>query len=267
VKQFTIFTWGYWGWGNVTSEIVQLIDSVEVAKGFQPPLFIDIRISRSVRAKGFNGSSFGDLLGPNRYRHMPSLGNLAVIGHPGPSIQIKEPDKVHALLDLAIKLNEGGQRVIFFCSCEFPYLEGQEEACHRVTVARLLLEAAQERRVPVEIVEWPGGEPRSLDLWLAPNSARKVLRGGKSVPLESNASVEQFADLPWGSIIQVRSDFGEFPVAVGPPKRGRDRWYLPIPWDTANHHAIVSDLHSKVRGWRRNYGFEPRSTPLKPSQF
>src|SRR5882762_4046886 len=100
------------------------------------------------------------------------------------------------------------------------------------------------------------GEPRNLDLWLAPNSAGKLLRGGKSVPLESGAPVEQFADLPWGSIIKVRSDFGEFPVAVGPPKRGRDRWYLPVPWETANKQAVARELQSKVCQWRRMYGLE-----------
>jgi hypothetical protein len=74
----TLFTWGYHGWGNVTPQLVEAVDAVERSRGFEPPIFVDIRIRRTVRAKGFQGSSFEKLLGPNRHRWMKSLGNSAI---------------------------------------------------------------------------------------------------------------------------------------------------------------------------------------------
>jgi hypothetical protein len=81
MSKLTIFSWGYWGWGNATQQLVQLVDSIEATRGFNAPVFVDIRISRSVRARGFNANAFGRLLGDARYRHMPLLGNLAVLGN------------------------------------------------------------------------------------------------------------------------------------------------------------------------------------------
>jgi hypothetical protein len=46
----TLFTWGYYGWGNATPQLVEAVDAVEHSRGFAPPLFVDIRIRRSVRA-------------------------------------------------------------------------------------------------------------------------------------------------------------------------------------------------------------------------
>jgi hypothetical protein len=51
----TIFTWGYYGWGNATPQLVESVDAVETSRGFEPPIFVDIRIRRNVRAKGFVG--------------------------------------------------------------------------------------------------------------------------------------------------------------------------------------------------------------------
>jgi len=73
--------------------------------------------------------------------------------------------------------------------------------------------------------------------------------------------------LPWGSIIQIHSALGEFPVAVGPPKGGRNGWHLPLPWETGNRHHTLSDLQSKVRAWRHDYGFELRSTAVVESSL
>ena len=71
----TLFSWGYWGWGNATDKLLAAVDATEKARGFEPPFFVDIRLRRSVRAKGFDGDAFGQLLQPARHRHMSSLGN------------------------------------------------------------------------------------------------------------------------------------------------------------------------------------------------
>ena len=59
----TLFTWGYYGWGNHTPSLVEAVDAVETERGFQPPIFVDIRLRRSVRAAGFTGQAFERLVG------------------------------------------------------------------------------------------------------------------------------------------------------------------------------------------------------------
>jgi hypothetical protein len=113
----TIFTFGYYGWGNATPQLVEVVDAVERERGFRHPMFVDIRIRRTVRAKGFQGNAFEKLLGPDRHRWMKSLGNKYIETRSGPSIQIAEPTAAQELLDLAIGLGDRNQRLLFFCSC------------------------------------------------------------------------------------------------------------------------------------------------------
>jgi hypothetical protein len=154
MERTTIFSWGYYGWGNHTPQLVEAVDAVERSRGFEPPLFVDIRIRRTVRAKGFHGNAFEKLLGQDRHRWMKALGNKFIQTRTGPTIQIAEPAAAGELLDLAVVLARRKQRVLFFCSCQWPRCEG-EIACHRTTVAELVLNAAKKRAVPVEVVEWP----------------------------------------------------------------------------------------------------------------
>jgi hypothetical protein len=37
----TLFTWGYWGWGNATHELIRAVDATERQRGFKPPIFFD----------------------------------------------------------------------------------------------------------------------------------------------------------------------------------------------------------------------------------
>ena len=62
----TIFAWGYYGWGSHTRRLVEAVDAAEAGRGFEPPVFVDVRIRRSVRAAGFTGPAFEKLLGPGR---------------------------------------------------------------------------------------------------------------------------------------------------------------------------------------------------------
>ncbi len=41
------------------------------ARGFEAPMFVDLRVSRSVRAAGFNSKAFEELAGPERHVWMP----------------------------------------------------------------------------------------------------------------------------------------------------------------------------------------------------
>src|SRR5262245_14615640 len=78
MSPLTIFSWGYEGWGNATDQLLQAVDNVEKERGFEPPLFVDIRISRAVRAVGFRDAAFEETVGYDRYLWMDSLGNEAV---------------------------------------------------------------------------------------------------------------------------------------------------------------------------------------------
>jgi hypothetical protein len=80
MKPLTAFSWGYWGWGNHTRDFVRTVDAVERARGKRPPIFVDIRFSRSVRALGFRDSAFQEMVGESRYRWLRKLGNPHIGG-------------------------------------------------------------------------------------------------------------------------------------------------------------------------------------------
>ena len=148
----TLFSFGYYGWGNHTPQLVEAVDAVEHSRGYEPPIFVDIRIRRSGRAAGFIGHAFEKLLGPILYRWMRALGNESILNKTDPPIQIADPAAAGGLLDLALDLDSAGnkQRLLFFCSCQWP--RDGETLCHRTAVAELVLESARER------CAWPATE-------------------------------------------------------------------------------------------------------------
>ena len=148
MKPITIFSWGYYGWGNHTPYLIKALDAVEESRGFKPLMFVDIRISHGVRAKGFKGSAFKNLVGEQRYLAIKDLGNEKIISGLGPAIQIAKPAAAKDLLDLAIKLSKTKQRLLFFCSCKFNKFGGKPN-CHRCTVAGLLIKAAKKQGVSI----------------------------------------------------------------------------------------------------------------------
>ena len=251
----TIFTWGYFGWGNATPQLVAAVDAVETLRGFKPPIFIDIRIRRNVRATGFVGNAFEKLLGPSRHRWMKSLGNKFIQTRTGPDIQIAEPSAANELLDLALESAGRKQRVLFFCGCQWPRCDG-EIARHRSTVAELVLQAAQRRGDSVEIVEWPGGEPKQIDLDVTPEVFASVRKGRKTVPLGATADLAQMAGLPWGSVATVHSSGDKLHRIVGPAFWQTDTWALPVFVTDADGFAACETESANIR---RYLGLEPAS--------
>ena len=222
-----IFTFGYYGWGNHTPQLVEAVDAVERSRGFEPPLFVDIRIRRTVRAKGFQGNAFENLLGQDRHRWMKSLGNKFIQTRTGPNIQIADPGATDELLDLAIDSASRKQRLLFFCSCQWPRCDG-EIHCHRATVAELVLAAAKKRAVPVEIVEWPGGEPSKIDLDVTPQMFAAIRKDRMTVPLGDSPDLTQVAGLPWGSIATIQANGEKLHRVVGPAISQTTGWALPV---------------------------------------
>jgi hypothetical protein len=256
----TLFSWGFWGWGTATKQLVEAVDAVEGSRGYKPPLFVDVRIQRSGRAPGFQGAAFEKRLGPSRYVWMDDLGNLAIRDR-GP-MRIKNPAAAASLLDQAVARAKSKQRVIFFCACEFPGTV-RRLCCHRVEVASLVLKAARKHKAPTEIVEWPGGAAarHHLELSVPPDIFKKLLNGRTSIPLTKPFSLGAMGSLPWGSLVTLRErDQGtQYPgyVVSGPAKYKKGGWYLPVlgrfPTDTP-----AAEVRQAVAKWRLQMGFEPR---------
>ena len=257
----TLFSWGYWGWGNATDRLVEVVDAAERARRFEPPIFVDTRLRRQGRAKGFVGYAFRDRVGESRYRWIEDLGNLA-IATGGGGVRIKNPAAVAGLLELALRAAAEQRRVIFYCACEFPWLDGKL-TCHRHEIADLLLAHAREIGGSVSVVEWPGGEPSEASLRVDPKLFSAVMRGRMSIPFP-NDRLNDFAGLPWGSLLTVQCEQNDRTgvVEVGPArfaasKNGKGFWYLPLI-EPADLHESKDSLPRRAEQWRKERGLNER---------
>lgn len=225
-EPFKMFSWGYFGWGNSADQLVKAVDAVERSRGFKPPLFVDIRIRRNVRAAGFVGSAFEQVVGANRYLWMPGLGNQCIVdGNEG--IKISRPKDAEALLNTAIEMIDDNRRTILFCSCQYAKCEGYI-ACHRWTVGTLLLKAAERMGIPIEVEEWPGDEADELELRVDEDVFRSIMRGRSSIPLGELQRLPRYAGLPYGSILSLKSGTETAFVLSGPVRHLAGEWSLPV---------------------------------------
>jgi hypothetical protein len=248
----TLFTWGYWGWGNATHELIKAVDATERKRGFKPPIFFDIRYRRSVRAKGFRGDAFERLLPKGRYRWFPRLGNSHIAtGERG--VKIADPFSAKILLEEALRYAKDKRRLIFFCACEFPRF------CHRHTAASLVLEAAKRIGQQIRIVEWPGGGPLRTTVRVNQSTYEAVCRGLVNVPLRGRVAPRDVVCLPWGSIVDIKSGKQSFPIITGPARFQRGR-LLPI-WERGEPGTHTIQLRSLSEEFRKRNGFRPLQSP------
>jgi hypothetical protein len=98
-----------------------------------------------------------------------------------------------------VRAADEGRRVIFYCACEFPKLDGKL-TCHRLEIADRLLEDAKKVDRSISVVEWPGGEPIETRLKIDCKLFSAVTRGRMSIPF-SETRLADFAGLPWGSLV------------------------------------------------------------------
>jgi hypothetical protein len=230
----TMFTFGYWGAGTATRDLVEAVNAAEAQRGFEPPLWVDVRISRSVRALGFRDGAFAQLLGA-QYLWMPDLGNVCVREHRH-GIEIKDPSAAETLLDYALAVPN--RRVIFFCSCEHP------KGCHRQTVGKLLKVAAQRRGMNLTVVEWPGGEPTAVAIDVPVAALRAVARGAHTtLPVPNGLPLGTAAALPWASCLTLRAGSETLSVLASPAKVNAAGVHLkilavrPARWDATRYRA------------------------------
>lgn len=228
-----VFSMGYWGWGNHAEKLVEIIDLAEKEKGFRPPVFVDIRLRRSVRAKDFQNNNFEKIVGGERYLHLPSLGN-ANIGTGKRGIRIKSPAEVSTLLDIAVANFMKKRRVIYFCSCEDP------KGCHREVVAKLLVAEARERELNVSTSDWPGGKPCVVELAVNKSTFKMVENQMAAIPLPTGA--RHLMALPWFSVVRFGFGGQTQPVHTGRAIFKR-RWCLPY-YETTDEASKVKQVEA-----------------------
>ena len=256
MKTITIFSWGYYGWGSATKQLIKAVDAVEQRRGFEPPIFVDIRISRAVRAIGFNGSAFEHLLG-DRHIWMPTLGNKRILSRTGKRIQIAQPEAANELLDSALAADKEKRRVIFFCSCMWPKFKGKT-ACHREVVTDLLFAAAKKRKMSLRVVEWPGDERRRKRIELNAEHFKAVLKGARFVPIPRSVQPDVLNGPAWGSIFTFACGKEAVHRLVGPLIWRKNRWQLQILNFFLDSEAPLSDYAKLAMDDVSNLGLEAR---------
>jgi hypothetical protein len=223
MKRVTAFTWGYWGWGHAAPEFVRAADALERKRGFKPPVFADVRLSRSVRAPAFRDRAFEQAMGPKRYVWIPKLGNKRF--RTG-GLELQDEAGARDLLDVIVSASKESKRVIFFCACESPIAV---DGCHRYLARDALLREAKRARVPLTVQEWPGSSPSGeVDLVVEPDEACADALDRKRdwIPLPATVKVADLAGLPYGAL--ARFETGGEPVHVlsGQVLFRKGRWHL-----------------------------------------
>ena len=200
-------------------------------------------------------------MGPARYRWIQDLGNLAIATGSG-GVQIKNPAAVAELVDLALRAADEHRRVIFYCACEFPSVDGAL-ACHRRTIADLLLAHAEKIGRSISVVEWPGDAPTETRISVDKKMFSAIMRGRMSVPF-ANDRLPAFAALPWASMLTIEcyDDGRTSIVAVGPAmfsasNSGTGFWYLPLI-EPADPGATKESLLLRSVKWREAHGVNER---------
>jgi hypothetical protein len=247
------FTWGYYGWGSASKDFVRAVDAHEAARGFLPPLFIDIRFHRSVKAANFQDRTFERIVGSERYLWEKRLGNKQIREKTGPRLQIADPHAAADTLDRIVELGARRQRVLMFCSC-IQALDGGEVSCHRTVVADLLLKAAKKRRVRLEVAEWPGDDPVSAVINADVDQERALSKGLRYVPIgPANGPLPPLATLGWGSQVHFKSDSTSSRVVTGPAYIKKGKWHLEIL--TENTDITKAEATSLSKDFCRESGY------------
>lgn len=244
----TLFTWGYSGWGSSVPQWLDATAAAERARGYEPPVFVDVRFSRSVRAPGFRDHAFERAVPEGRYVWMKGLGNEGIASG---GLKIHKPETAELLLDLAIREKEQRRRVIFFCSCASP------ARCHRNQVRDLLLRAAKRRRLPLQVVEWPGGEPapaHALTLEISAPLMTQVLNGRSGIPIDESLALKTAA-LPWGSYVELTDGVRRATVSVGPPQASAGGWAWPILVEDVEEGDEIEMLADGMEEFRAEYNY------------
>jgi hypothetical protein len=236
----TMFTFGYWGWGSSTKLLLEATAAADRSRGFAPPMFVDLRVSRSVRASEFNGSAFQRLAGADRYRWMPELGNQRVRDRTTGAPKIVEPAAAEDLLSLVLERAKQKQRVLAFCACAYPRTVGQ--VCHRTVVADLVLKAAKRGRTRLMVEEWPGGDPSRVHVTVSSAELRR-LAPSTHASLAPSWPLVNLATFAWGSLVTATDGEAEVTFLAEAAKPSRGRLVIPqMAWGWDDWRAARKEI-------------------------
>ena len=251
IRKLTIFMFGYDGWGNSTELLHKATAAVERQRGYRRPYWVDTRFSPYTLAAGFYGRTFASVVGDDHYCSMPELGNANVGSNPtSDRIRIETPQAAERLLDLALQCWRRRQRVIYFCQCPEP------RHCHRRKIAILLIRAAKKRRVALQVVEWPGGEPqvRRISVRIPSSAVRKSHLALDRTP----RPLAVLAGLAAGSRLRVYDGQGwEDTFAVKAARYTRGSWQFPL----VKYRGRPAKKPADVAAWRDSHAYSPMVSP------
>jgi len=262
---WTVFSWGYEGWGNSTRELLRAFGAVEQSRGFEPPVFVDVRARRQVRAVGFREDAFERRVGRARHRWMPGLGNAAVKTGQGP-MRLVAPADIHELLGLVQAQQRQGRRVLFFCSCGSPF---DASTCHRRFVRRALLSAARSSKVKLSVQEWPGGTPGTgvlAELPVEETTWKSLLGGAQALRLGVRQPDVKLLSWPTGGVLRLRSAFGTQLVSLAAARFQAGEWRMPVYVSPVEAEDTSSQLLAAARQARKQGLLEVFTTPAIPGR-
>lgn len=249
----TIFSFGYHGWGTQTRRLINLVDDSEKESGFRPPLWVDARDNRSVRAPGFRDHEYRKALGHDRYEWMQGLGNKNV-SNDRPA-ELNDPSAIGMLLDRALEESSEKRRVIFFCSCQLPDWKGA--SCHRFRlISPLLVRHAKKLGKKISVIEWPGGNPRTIRIGGNSRILALLKAERSSLPMRA-LRVAVPRNLPYGSIVEFQFPDQTVPILTG-LAFFRKEWLLPwyeIPFRPNLSKSYLQKKSSQLRKRNHLQGF------------
>jgi len=157
---------------------------------------------------------------------------------------------------LAIKLSKTKQRLMFFCSCKFNKFGGKPN-CHRCTVAGLLIKAAKKQGVSIQVVEWPGGEPKNIKMEITPKLFGSINKGVMNITLPKDCDLAEMAGLPWGTVVTFKCNDQELNRIVGPAIRQKGKWILPVQFFYFDQDTSLAIYHKESENQRKLNGYLP----------
>ncbi len=121
-----------------------------------------------------------------------------------------------------------------------------------------MLEAATKRGIHVEVVEWPGGDPKRIDFEVTPKDFTAVRKGRKTVPLgeRADSDLAEVAGLPWSSIATLHSGDETLHRVVGPAISQTSGWILPVLYRSADPTTSLNEYEQEAKKLRNERGLD-----------
>jgi hypothetical protein len=108
-------------------------------------------------------------------------------------------------------------------------------------------------------VEWPGGEPRQIDLDVTPQVFAAVSKGRMTVPLGEKPDLADVAGLPWCSIATLKANGEKLHRVVGPAISQTTGWALPVLYCFFDPTTGDEEYRNEANTLRKSWGLTPAS--------